>query len=231
MAPPSESTPTSRKRKKKQQAPSPYQWSPWFRGVVTLFLLWHCGAVLLGPTTVWPAPRLFRTDLVQLYQPYLECFYLTNGYRFFAPNPGPSHLLHWELTKADGSQETGFLPDKEKHWPRLFYHRHFMLSEKVEGGPPLWRESYARHLLLKHDAQEVKLSLERHYLPRMHEIREGLDPNDASYYERISLGNFRVNEDQEAVLLPPEEDLPTQPPATSSNQESNDQPEQEGEAE
>ena len=56
---------------------------------------------------------------------------LANGYRFFAPEPGPSHLIRYEVTLPDGTRKEGFFPDRAHHQPRLLYHRYFMLSEFV----------------------------------------------------------------------------------------------------
>lgn len=56
---------------------------------------------------------------------------LNNGYRFFAPDPGASHLVKYELLKDGQPIATGKFPDKDSHWPRLYYHRHFMLSEMM----------------------------------------------------------------------------------------------------
>lgn len=54
-----------------------------------------------------------------------------HGYRFFAPNPGDSHLVQYKVTKNDGTQIKGVFPDRENAWPRLLYHRWFMLSETI----------------------------------------------------------------------------------------------------
>lgn len=66
--------------------------------------------------------------------PYVEFAYLNHGYFFFAPEPGPSHLLECRLEYGDakfGDVEVGRLrfPDKRAQRPRLLYHRHFMLAE------------------------------------------------------------------------------------------------------
>jgi hypothetical protein len=57
-------------------------------------------------------------------RPYSQWLYMDHGYFFFAPNPGPGHLVQYQV-----GSETRTFPDKAKHWPRLLYHRHFMLSE------------------------------------------------------------------------------------------------------
>lgn len=65
-----------------------------------------------------------------MYGPYLQLFSLNNGYRFFAPDPGPGHLIRYELLDdSDNIVESGQFPDRDKHWPRLMYHRNFMISE------------------------------------------------------------------------------------------------------
>jgi hypothetical protein len=70
---------------------------------------------------------------------YIDAGYLNHGYFFFAPNPGPSHLIRARIEFADGRApivET--LPDLKAQWPRLLYHRHFMLSEQLNAqfAPP-----------------------------------------------------------------------------------------------
>ena len=37
-----------------------------------------------------------------VFRPYLEAAYLDHGYAFFAPDPGPSHLVRYELEFDDG---------------------------------------------------------------------------------------------------------------------------------
>ncbi|NIO41435.1 MAG: hypothetical protein GTO41_15415, partial [Burkholderiales bacterium] len=55
--------------------------------------------------------------------------FLDHGYRFFAPEPGPGHLVRYEVTTSDGAGAAGQFPDRDRIWPRLLYHRWFMLSE------------------------------------------------------------------------------------------------------
>lgn len=80
-----------------------------------------------GPEFAW---------LSDTMKPYSQWLYLNHGYFFFAPNPGPGHLIQCtlsissadELPDQDSSQVL-LLPDRNEHWPRLLYHRYFMLSE------------------------------------------------------------------------------------------------------
>lgn len=66
--------------------------------------------------------------------------FLDHAYKFFAPNPGASHLLRYDLYFADGTKRVNrddqILPDRFHHWPRLMYHRHFMLTEFLNDGRP-----------------------------------------------------------------------------------------------
>lgn len=90
------------------------------------------------------------TLLRSLLRPYSQWMFLDHGYFFFAPNPGPGHLIRIvqsddpvpplpddrrstplsEVNRLDGDNRSIlFLPDRKSHWPRLLYHRYFMLSE------------------------------------------------------------------------------------------------------
>lgn len=75
---------------------------------------------------------------------YSQWMYLDHGYFFFAPNPGPGHLLRISasddplpLTADEKPNEetrntevvVNTLPDRKSQVPRLLYHRYFMLSE------------------------------------------------------------------------------------------------------
>lgn len=68
-------------------------------------------------------------------RPYSQWLYINHGYFFFAPNPGPGHLIRCSFSPekkdnpTDKSSNILTLPDRNEHWPRLLYHRYFMLSE------------------------------------------------------------------------------------------------------
>ncbi|MEQ1829346.1 MAG: hypothetical protein ABL921_25505 [Pirellula sp.] len=72
--------------------------------------------------------------LASITRPYSQWLYLDHGYFFFAPNPGPGHLVQYSYsetskTNAEPKKTTAIFPDRTKHRPRLLYHRYFMLSE------------------------------------------------------------------------------------------------------
>ena len=113
-----------------------YQPSRW-KFIASVLIIGHVWAVFgrpiefatQGPTGVSPAASSFYTPV----RGYSEFTYLNHGYAFFAPDPGPSHLMRVQFEKPDEdgrnvSQEWMF-PDLKEQWPRLLYHRHFMLAE------------------------------------------------------------------------------------------------------
>jgi hypothetical protein len=74
-------------------------------------------------------------SVVTPVEPYAQMLYLNRGYAFFAPDPGPSHLFQVAVKRADGTTQEILFPDRDQQWPRLAYHRHFMLAE-------YWTEIY-----------------------------------------------------------------------------------------
>jgi hypothetical protein len=127
--------------------PSPARpWNPWLRAAVSLAIVWHLVGVMVAPLSVPPRfdgpPSVIGSKLRETYQPYMTALYLDHAYKFFAPNPGDSHLLRYDLYFSDGTKRINhdeqILPDRFRHWPRLLYHRHFMLTEFINDGAPPW---------------------------------------------------------------------------------------------
>lgn len=81
-------------------------------------------------TTPVGAPHL-TSKVEELIAPAQHALFLRHGYRFFAPDPGPTHALVYEIEMADGAKTEGYFPDRENTAPRLMYHRWFMLSETL----------------------------------------------------------------------------------------------------
>ena len=107
------------------------EWGPRKRQLATCLLLVHLAAVFIAPWSAPPPSPLIAQSLAELLAPYHSLAYLNHGYRFFAPNPGPSHIVSYEMTMSDGQTRTGRIPDPGHHWPRLLYHRHFMMTETL----------------------------------------------------------------------------------------------------
>lgn len=177
---------------------TPSQPRPAVRAIVSVLVILHVSAVFLGPLAMPPSSQLSAT-LAGAIQPYMDILSLGNGYRFFAPEPGPSHLVRYEVTLDDGTLKQGVFPDRSVHWPRLLYHRYFMLSEFVNtlgAGPSQERaeayaKGYARHLAEAYDAKTVKLYLRRHYVPRTSEVRAGMRLDDKALYEEKPLYTYQ----------------------------------------
>ncbi len=110
---------------------------PGVRFAISAGLLFHLVAVIACPLAVPPRSPLNET-IFRGVQWYAEPLFLNHGYRFFAPNPGPSILVRYEIETHDGKTIRGVTPNLETQWPRLLYHRHFMLTSRLQGtaGPP-----------------------------------------------------------------------------------------------
>jgi len=91
-------------------------------GLVTL----HVAALVSGPLAfacnrgASPAAAAVRN----FFLPYTGAFYLDQGYAFFAPEPGPNHLVDYKVEFNDGRAAVkGRFPDLATERPRLLYHR------------------------------------------------------------------------------------------------------------
>ncbi len=125
-------------------SPPTIVWNPWLRAAVSCAVVLHLVGVMVAPISTPPQfagpPSIIGNELQKVYRPYITAMYLDHAYKFFAPNPGPSHLLRYDLYFADGrrsiNSEDQIFPDRHRHWPRLLYHRHFMLTEFLNDGRP-----------------------------------------------------------------------------------------------
>lgn len=127
---------------------------------------------------------------------YLNSLYLNHGYSFFAPDPGPSQIMHYEVHREDGTVVRGRLPDLDHHWPRLLYHRYFMLASqnpqlmldasirgKVrEGSTQTLGHAIARHLTQRYQGERTVLRLFLHRLLWPEEVLAGKSPNAPDTY-------------------------------------------------
>jgi hypothetical protein len=130
----------------------------------------------------------------RVFRPYLLVLYLNHGYNFFAPEPTPSTLLKFEAKGPNGTVlKRGQIPDPSLQ-PRLFYHRHLLLTEHIAIAPPdvqaAWFNSYARHLCHKYRAASVHLTHIIHYPPFMESVRDGVGLGDSTSYSETDLGDF-----------------------------------------
>ena len=190
-------------------------WSIGRRRLASALLALHVIAIFSAPWSFPPPASALSNVVAGVFRPYLIASFLDHGYRFFAPNPGPSHLIRYEIDMPNGSVVQGRFPDRNQHWPRLLYHRHFMLSETVygihneildevpEGLPPdrveqfqrmqafyrqraeLAQRGIARALLNETGGQRIRLYLQIHEIPFPEEVQGGLPLNAPSLYQDI----------------------------------------------
>jgi hypothetical protein len=108
-------------------------WSRSAKWLVSLLVVFHLAAVFIAPMSFASRPGSPAVDpLRSVFLPYIQSLYLDHGYAFFAPDPGPSHLVEFRLNFAEERPaKTGRFPSIREHYPRLLYHRHFMLSESL----------------------------------------------------------------------------------------------------
>lgn len=180
------------------------------RGVVSLLLILHLVAIASAPLAMEPS-SLPAQKVFAFFRPYLDGAFLNHGYHFFAPEPGPSHLIRYELTFSDGRVEGGMFPDPAEQKPRLNYHRHFMLSEFAnrlavnDAQQPALHElsqSFARHLMSERDAESATLFLRRHYIPSPQQVKEGMTLDSEELYAERLLGTFQFDAELLATGLP-----------------------------
>lgn len=123
-------------QKKLDEAETPFPWGPTTRAIASIAIAFHVFCVVLPPfdfaSAFGPGRRSPVTSgLRRAFASYIGVMNLDHGYFFFAPDPGPSHILEYQLLDREGNQVgEGRLPDRSSHWPRLLYHRHFMLAEQ-----------------------------------------------------------------------------------------------------
>lgn len=110
---------------------APLVWTAKQRGLASLLIAAAVFIVFMGPVTNPIATEELTGPIGRLLAPIHQTLYLSHGYRFFAPDPGPSHLLVYRLHYADGRMKEKRFPDRDSISPRLRYHRWFMLSETL----------------------------------------------------------------------------------------------------
>jgi hypothetical protein len=164
----------------------------WVRRAISTWLVCHLTAIVVAPAAVTPSSELVQS-LWKVFQPYLQLLNLNNGYHFFAPEPTESTLLAYRATRADGTVVEGRIPNFGI-FPRLLYHRHFMLTEHMKDAPEelkdQWLRSYAEHIGHKLGAVRVSLTGQIHNLATVESVRAGVRLDDPASYEDEPLGEF-----------------------------------------
>jgi len=113
----------------------------WGKAIISALIAAHIAAITSTPFAfacnrgASPIAEAFRN----FFLPYTSALYLAHGYAFFAPDPGPNHLVDYTVEFDDGRPaQKGRFPDLKTERPRLLYHRYFMLSEALHNrfAPP-----------------------------------------------------------------------------------------------
>ena len=164
---------------------------PWpLKAVASLLIALYLAAVIVPPLAGPPPASDLARAVLDPLRPLVHALALDHGYRFFAPNPGPGHSIRWTVARTDGTTASGSIPDRDADWPRLLYHRRFMVAEKLANRvPPAdapaevrqearadWEpiaRGVARNLLRATGAESVRLELVEHYLPDPGEVVRG----------------------------------------------------------
>lgn len=172
-----------------RSAPHAPAWSAAARLLASLAILVYLAAVIVPPLAGPPPASALAGRLMQPLRPLVGLLFLGHGYRFFAPDPGPGHTIRWTMQLVDGSTRSGSIPDRDADWPRLLYHRRFMVAEKIAAlVPPLdapegvrfaarqdWQplvKGVAGHLLATHGGTQVRLEVVEHFLPGPEDVIE-----------------------------------------------------------
>ena len=156
--------------------------SAFVRSLVTVSLLIYLFVVVLGPLSNPIGSENLTLPLGRQIRPVHEAFYLGHGYRFFAPDPGPSHILEYRIELVDSDEEfVARLPDRAQHWPRLLYHRWFMLSETLYGQCSVIPDSDKHRQSLMALAQDIEAYRAQGELPTMRKLVQDRDERARDY--------------------------------------------------
>jgi hypothetical protein len=199
-------------------------WSTQRKVLVSIAIGLHLFAVFAGPCAS-PPPASYLWNVIAgrvdgqdgILTPYLRAAYLNHGYRFFAPNPGPSHLVRFEIDLDSGTMIEGQFPDVDEHYPRLLYHRMFMISETAFSLADSVREmpapnslsdaeraefdkqlattdalakSIARQLLAQHQGQRVRLYIRTHEIPFPNDVAAGQSLDDPALFHEFAWRSY-----------------------------------------
>ena len=168
------------------------------RVVLSLLVVWHLGGVILAAWSV-PPTSLLVTDLAQ-WTPiewYLDALYLNHDERLLVPRLGESHLIRYDVLDSRGSViHQGEFPSRKDQWPRLRYHRYFMLADQAslpsaeDGDGEYWEqqylEAYARQLLREYrDGETVRVRRVAHYPLHPEHAMQGRKLDDVETYKTL----------------------------------------------
>ena len=159
---------------------------------LSFWLAFHVFVVFISPAAMPPASPLLE-DGYRLALPYNEALFLNHGYHYFAPDPGASTLIGWEIPRDGEAPAVGRFPDVAIR-PRLLYHRYFMLAENVwafdEETQQDMLKAYARHFAEHFGSHRISLSRISHEPSSIMRLQAGGMLDDPETFDKDVLGDF-----------------------------------------
>lgn len=160
--------------------------------LLNAWLAFHVFAIFIAPAGMPPASPLL-VDISRVALPYNQALFLNHGYHFFAPDPGASRLVEYEIDRPGDLPIIGRFPTTSIR-PRLLYHRYFMLAENVGAFPEAMQaemfEAYARHFAEQHQADSIRLKLILHDPSSIARIQAGGKLSDPEMYHAETIGEY-----------------------------------------
>jgi hypothetical protein len=161
-------------------------WSPLARRVVTIALVLHFAAILAGALAASPASELERTA-AELFAGYHQLIDQGYGYRYYAPEPGPTPVVTATIRFTDGRPEETIRLPQRGLLPRLRYQRQLALANHLvtdfeearrgtgDGARSAFARSYARHLSrAQPGCAAVTLYAQAHLIPDPRQVGDTL---------------------------------------------------------
>ncbi len=164
--------------------------------LLSLWLMFHVFAVFISPAAMPPSSPLLE-DGYEIALPYNEALFLNHGYHFFAPDPGPSTLIGWEIRRKGEAPVVGRFPDVAIR-PRLLYHRYFMLAENVwafdDETQKEMLKAYGRHFTSQFGGEQISLTRVSHEPSSILRLQAGGKLDDPDTFQYEPLGEFDFSE-------------------------------------
>jgi hypothetical protein len=215
MQPTQKSRPVPTPREEGATRKRPGRLAPLLRVAISLWIVWHFTAIFFAALSLQPTSMLVLNVAQRPpMQWYLDALYLNQQHSFFAPEVGPGNVIHYELLDQSGGVIVkGELPSRKEHWPRLRYHRHFMLADQASMPTPdqevnnYWQrrflEAYARQLLRANEnAQAVRVRRLAHWpLPLFAVERYGFEGGYRELVKEFARQGRRADEQGYELLL------------------------------
>ncbi len=179
--------------------------------LLNVWLAFHVFAIFISPAGMPPASPLL-VDAASVARPYNQVMFLNHGYHYFAPDPGASTLISYAVEKPGDVPVKGRFPTTDI-WPRLLYHRYFMLAENLGAFHPEMQDdvyaAYAKHFAKQNNSDSISLSLLRHHPSSISRIQAGGKLSDPETFEEEFLATYNfAKTDVQLVPAPIDESLP-----------------------